>query len=136
MSCRRGPRPFRLMVKGPRTSDAIDQVVELDDLTVVLGNLPALVSRTELERASTTSTSRGSPIERGQNPTFRIRFLCARTVLSRGPPHRSLRQDWKRFLTSIGRYACATFEGPPPSRFRAGLLAPCASRVMPGRPLL
>ena len=37
------------MVKGPRTSDALDQVVELDDLTVVLEKLPALVSRIELE---------------------------------------------------------------------------------------
>ena len=125
---------FRVMVDRARTSDAIVQVVELDDPTVVFENLPALVSRIELEpRASTTSTSRGSAIERGENLDS---IPLRQTVRSRGPPHRSLRQDWKRFLAaSIGRYACATFEESPSSRLAVLLLTPCASRVIPGRPL-
>jgi len=82
-------------------------------------------------------TSRGSSIERAQNPIFRVRFLArGTTVRSRGSPHRSQRQDWKRFLAPIGRYACATFEGPPSSRSRATLLAPSASGVILGRPVL
>jgi hypothetical protein len=114
VSCR-SAQTFRVMVDRARTSDAIVQVVELDDPTVVFENLPALVSRIELEpRASTTSTSRGSAIERAENLDS---IPLRQTVRSRGPPHRSLRQDWKRFLAaSIGRYACATFEESPSSR--------------------
>jgi len=136
------------MVERPPTSDAIDQVVELNDLTVVLGKLPALMSRTELE-LSLHDLDEPRELNRARTePTFRIRFFCVRryllrqTVRSRGPPHRSLRQDWKRFLVPIGRYACATFEGPPSSRSRATLLAPSASGVcvcvcvLPGRPSL
>jgi len=46
-------------------------VVELDDLTVVLGKLPALMSRTELELSlHDLDEQRGSSIERAQNRPF------------------------------------------------------------------
>jgi len=104
--------------KGLRRSRAIDQVVELDDLTVVLGKLPALMSRTELELSLHDLDEQRSSIERAQNRPFGFDSSASDGTVKR-PPHRSLRQDWKRFLVPIGRYACATFEGPPSSRSRA-----------------
>ena len=111
-------------------------MVELDDLTVVLGKLPALMSRTELE-LSLHDLDEPRELHRARTePDLSDSILLRQTVRSRGPPHRSLRQDWKRFLVPIGRYACATFEGPPSSRSRATLLAPSASGVMLRTPLV
>ena len=111
-------------------------MVELDDLTVVLGKLPALMSRTELE-LSLHDLDEPRELHRARTePDLSDSILLRQTVRSRSPPHRSLRQDWKRFLVPIGRYACATFEGPPSSRSRATLLAPSASGVNARTPLV
>ena len=123
-----------------RHGDAIGQVdvsrfdFELDDLAHVLAMLPALVSSIELEpRLHGVDEPRELHRARAE-PTFPIRFHYAgTTVRSSGLPRRSLKQDWKRSSAPIGRYACATFGGPPSARFRAGLLASwrerCAART-------
>jgi len=56
------------------------------------------MSRTELELSSTTR--RAAELKSSAHRTdLSDSILLRQTVRSRGPPHRSLRQDWKRFLS-------------------------------------